>query len=117
MNSKIATVSPNSKSVDAGIHSAVLETRAAAAGADILPAGELAAFDADGKVIQYDPEGVAPANAVVGVIMDSVDTAGETPDTVLMVHGTPRRDALTVKGVAADDDAIAALKAIGIFAA
>ncbi len=117
MNAKIGSVSPSSKSIDAGIHPGVLETRAAAAAEDILPAGELAAFNADGNVIQYDPEGVAPANAVVGVIMEAVDTAAETPDTVLMVHGTPRRDALTVKGAAADAAAIAALRAIGIFAA
>jgi hypothetical protein len=122
MNGVRATIGFEPGKVVADNHPPIVETRELAAGDDVYPEGELIALDADGKAIQYDPAavdpqgGTNPAKKVHGVLVKDADTSETSPDCVLLVHGTVKAEFLTVKGVAANADAIAALKAISIFA-
>ncbi len=116
MDAKFGSVSPTGNKVVALNHPPIIETRTMTAGETAIPAGELMALDATGGLVSYDPEAVDSKKDVVGVLIEVADPSTEAPDGVILVHGTVRSEALTVQGAAADDAALAALRAIGIFA-
>jgi hypothetical protein len=116
MDAKIGSISLSGNKIVALNHPPVLETRTMTAGVTVIPAGEIMAFDATGGLVQYDPDAVDSKKDPVGVLIEEANPATEEPDGVILVHGTVRGSALTVQGAAADADAIAAIRAIGIYA-
>jgi len=115
MKANLGSLSPAVSRVATNHHPGIMVPMTALANNGILPEGELLAKNADGKVVAYDPVGVAPLNAVVGVLLEELDTAVD--DTALVIkHGTVRREALKVGASAAADADIIALQAIGIYA-
>ena len=115
MKANLGSVSPAISSVVTNHHSGITVAMAALADNGTLPEGEILAKDADGKVVAYDPAGVAPLNVAVGVLIEELDTA-EDDAALVLKHGTVRREALKVGADAADADDVAALEAIGIYA-
>lgn len=115
MKANLGSVSPAVSRVATNHHPGIMVPMTALADNGTLPEGELLAKNADGKIVAYDPEGIAPLNAVVGVLMEELDTT-EDDAALVIKHGTVRRDALMVGAAAAADADIIALQAIGIYA-
>lgn len=118
MKANLGSVSPAVSSVITNHHPGITVAMPALDDNGTLPAGELVAKDADGKIVAYDPAGTgetASLAVVVGVLLEELDTTND--DTALVVkHGTVRREALKVGAGAADAADVAALEAIGIYA-
>mgnify|MGYP002777217313 CR=1 FL=1 len=116
MDGKLFQIDVSDVSVASPTHPCVFKTLAALAGQGVLPDGMLYALDGDGKLIPYDRAGVAPANALKGVLSKSIDTA--TDDAAIgIIHGTVNTEKL-VHGAAGDAVTaadLAALEAIMIY--
>ena len=90
------------------IHPAVVRTLAFAAhGADI-PEGTIVARNGSAAIVAYDPDGEAPVNVPVGVVVRTVYTADEAGD--VLVHGCVFAETLLVGDEAAADADITALE-------
>ncbi len=114
-NANLGTQSFQEKQVVTGTHPAVVRPMKALANQGSLEAGLVVAKDSSGLVVPYDPQGTAPVNDPVGVLISKVDTSVETVVRVL-VHGTVVKESLLVGSNPASDSDVQALEAKGIWA-
>lgn len=114
MNAEIATFSLDDSSVLSRLHPPILGTLKAGSG-ELLNEGLILAKNAEGNLEAYDPEGEAPLNKPVGVLLHDCDSA--TDDAAVIVkHGTVVKTALLVGNKAPTAADLEALEALGIFA-
>jgi len=108
-NGVVGTQIISSKSVIDGRHPAVVRIMEFLTENGVIPAGEIIAFDSDGKAVSYDPTGTAPLNAPIGVCTEEIDTAKDSAGNVL-VHGCVLASSLLTLGTASTVSHKAALE-------
>lgn len=97
------------KTVADGNHPAVIRMVEFLSDNGTIKAGEIIAYDTNGKAVSYDPAAVDSKNIPVGVLTEDIDTTTDTAG-MMAVHGTLVRAAITVKGASASDANISALE-------
>jgi hypothetical protein len=118
ITSKIATMNYDDQRARGSAHPPVIVSGTFAADDGIYPTGLLLARAADGSYAPYDPDGVAPLNACVGVLDAEIDTSKTTAGLVV-IHGSVVRTTLKVGATdqsAPSTDQLDALRDAGIFA-
>jgi hypothetical protein len=116
MKANLGTITIDYSTVITTIHPPVIKTMEALPDNGILPMGTLVAKDGDGLLAAYDPDDLGTLKTCVGVLTRELDTATDDAAPVI-VHGTVVLELLKVGDGALDADDLAALEALGIYAA
>lgn len=95
-------------------HPPVIRTRKAASGTGELGKGLIVAENSSEEIIPYDPDGGAPADKPVGVLVRNCSLDHEDIARY-MVHGSVRRSKLIVGESGPDADDIRLLEDLGIW--
>ncbi len=115
MDATLATFSYTERPIVDKTHSPVIFGGTLAADQDVLEAGTILA-KVSGSYVAYDSTASDGSEVAAGVLTARVDTTGEAKVGSILVHGTVVADNLLEGASAADADAIAALRAINIYA-
>ena len=113
-NAKLGTQTFKEITVIDYTHPPVVWDFPVATGQGELAPGTVVALNSAGAVVPYDPDGAAPENDPIGVLIMRVNTDDEDVAPVL-IHGCAVRKHVTVGGNPISDADVAKLRAKQIF--